>query len=117
MWPFKKKKEVLEIKLELISTLANLKILLEKGGLHYYFSDVISSIILDLENNNIKSFEKKIRSIDMWGGAGALWEVHMENRKIMKEFELEIVKLIDLMDQIGWKSWRMGGIKKMLLEQ
>jgi len=52
-----------------------------------------------MSQQNISLFVKLINGIDMWGGAGAVWEVHIENKVDAKTFENEMLRLINLMEK------------------
>ena len=57
-----------------------------------------------LENDN-DSFKKKLTSVDMWGGSGAVWEVgFIDTDEREKKFILELIKLLDLIKESGIKS-------------
>lgn len=60
---------------------------------------VISKLILLLKQDNISHFIKMVNGIDMWGGAGAVWEVYFENKKLSREFEENMIFLINLMEE------------------
>ena len=60
-------------------------------------SKFIEKLINLLRNNHVDEFVKLINGVDMWGGAGAVWEVYIENKEKQREFEKEILSLIKLM--------------------
>lgn len=72
--------------------------LLNKAS-HNAQAEFIQKIIKLLEQQNISLFIKLINGVDIWGGAGAVWEVHIENKSDAKIFESEMLKLINLMEQ------------------
>jgi hypothetical protein len=72
--------------------------LLNKAG-HNAQADFIQKIIELMNQQNISLFVRLINSVDMWGGAGAVWEVHIENKVDAKTFENEMLRLIYLMEQ------------------
>jgi hypothetical protein len=59
----------------------------------------INQLVELLYNNEFSQFIKLINSVDMWGGAGAVWEVYIENKNEAYKFETEIIKLICLMEK------------------
>src|ERR1700741_4776820 len=44
---------------------------------------------------NVAEFVKLIKGVDMWGGAGAVWEVYIEDPTLAWKFESTIIQLID----------------------
>ncbi|RIA09721.1 hypothetical protein OE09_1567 [Flavobacteriaceae bacterium MAR_2010_72] len=65
--------------------------------------------------NNIADFKRKINSVDMWGGSGAVWEVGGFKTKLNeREFILEIIKLTELMKSSGLKSNAAQSRSKLL---
>ena len=55
--------------------------------------------LINLANQKETSlFVKLINGIEMWGGAGAVWEVYIDNKEDAKSFEKEMLNLINLMD-------------------
>jgi len=62
-------------------------------------AEFIRKLIELIEQQNISLFIKMINGVDMWGGAGAVWEVYIANKSDAEVFENEILKLINLMEQ------------------
>lgn len=62
-------------------------------------SATLSNLLEYLAERNFAKFIKVINSVDMWGGAGAVWEVNFDNKADANKFEDNIIKLIDLMDR------------------
>lgn len=62
-------------------------------------AEFIQKLIELIDQHNISLFIKLINGVDLWGGAGAVWEVHIENKSVAKVFENEMLKLINLMEQ------------------
>jgi hypothetical protein len=79
-------------------------------------SKFIESLIDLLRNKNIVDFVKLINGIDMWGGAGAVWEVYIENEEEQKKFEKEILSLIRLMKLTDIMGSGIKPIEKILIK-
>ncbi len=98
----KNKKEDFELAYDerkiFLSILRTIFQLLNKAS-HNAQAEFIQKLIGLLEQQNISLFIKLINGVDIWGGAGAVWEVHFENKSDAKIFESEILKLIKLMEQ------------------
>lgn len=62
-------------------------------------SDFVYKLIDLLNQNNISLFVKILNGVDMWGGAGAVWEVYIEDKKTSTKFEKEMLSLINLMEK------------------
>jgi len=79
-----------------------------------------ANIILDVQNalnkKNYNDIRKVLNSVDMWGGAGAVWEVYIDNEIQEKKFKQEIIKLIDLMEETNLLGSGIKRIKKILKE-
>lgn len=60
-------------------------------------SEFIEKLIDLLNDGEIDEFIKDINGIDMWGGAGAVWEVYIDDGIDQIRFEKEMLSLIELM--------------------
>jgi hypothetical protein len=75
----------------------------------------VEKIKSSLLKNDNDSFKKKLISVDMWGGPGAVWEVgFIDNNEKEKKFILELIKLLDLIKESGIKSKGAYSRKKIL---
>ena len=61
--------------------------------------EVIKKLIDYIIKEDTIQFVKFINSIDMWGGSGAVWEVYIENEIEAREFENELINIINLMEE------------------
>ena len=62
-------------------------------------SEFVYKLIEQIDENNLAQFVNLVNGVGMWGGAGAVWEVYIENKNEAKEFEKEIIRLISLMEK------------------
>ena len=68
-------------------------------------SDAVRRVLSPLLLDNDEVFLKALNSVDMWGGAGAVWEVYgFETKENEREFHKLIVDLIILMKEMGIKN-------------
>jgi hypothetical protein len=67
-------------------------------------------------NEDFHEFLNLINGIDMWGGSGAVWEVYIENKIDVKEFESQMLKLILLMENTKIMGRGIQPIKKLFEE-
>lgn len=117
MWnPFKffskEIKHYSEFRNEYLTILFLIKDLLKKdNSLQYEFID---ELILFVKNEDYLSFEKSINSIDMWGGAGAVWETILKNEENNKKFEKSIIELINLLEKSQLLNRRIKYIREYL---
>ncbi|WP_310557037.1 hypothetical protein [Flavobacterium sp.] len=117
MFGFKKNKGdnfvlVLEERTNLLLVLTALMKLLKSSGNNAQ-SDFIYNLIELLNQNNISHFVKLINGVDMWGGAGAVWEIYIEDKNEGKEFEKKMLSLINLMEKAQIIGKGIKSIKKI----
>lgn len=74
---------------------------------------VVQNILIALHNKNYKLFSKLSNSIDMWGGSGAVWEVYIADENKARRFELNVIKLIDLMERTKVLKKGIKSIRKI----
>ena len=68
--------------------------------------------ILSRDKKNME-FVEQLNSIDMWGGSGAVWEVHIKDDRNAREFETEMIKLINLMERANVLGRGVKPIRKL----
>ena len=76
-------------------------------------AEFIQKLIALINQNNFGQFVKLINGVDMWGGAGAVWEVYIEDQNKRKEFENEMLRLISLMERTKIIGIGIKPIKKI----
>lgn len=95
---------------ELIATMTRIVELLRDNG----FSAQANAVRLPLQylySDDKENFVKHLLTVDIWGGAGAAWEVYgFSSRQVEIEFESNFVKLVDLMKQCGIKSGKADSV-------
>jgi hypothetical protein len=88
-------------KAEFQNTLTRLIELLRDNA-HEAQANVVQRLLDSLIQEDKKEFLKIITSIDMWGGAGAVWEVGVfKSGADEKEFMRQMIRLTDEMKEIG----------------
>lgn len=107
---FKRKEITIVNKDELISTMTRIVELLRDNG----FSAQADAVRLPLQylySDDKGNFVKYLLTVDIWGGAGAAWEVYgFPSRQVEIEFESNFVKLVDLMKQCGIKNGKADSV-------
>jgi len=98
---FKRQNIQITNKLEFEMTLTRLIELLRDNGFKGQ-ANVVRQLLGALTRDNKDEFIKIITSVDMWGGAGAVWEVYgFTDDKDEKDFWRQLIKLTDQMKDIG----------------
>ena len=92
--------------------LSKLGQILEADGLIAQ-AKVVNSLIERLQKGMIAEFVVLINGVEMWGGSGAVWEVFIRDRKASIQFESEIVRLIDLMEETNILGSNITPIRKI----
>lgn len=81
-------------------------------------ADWVRQIHGALYKNDIPDFIKKLNSVDMWGGSGAVWEVGRFNtQNEEKEFELQIIRLVELMNTDGISHGKAKSVAKFFKKE
>lgn len=96
--------------------LSQISDLLSAGG-HPYQSELILEISKLLEDDSGNElFIQRLNSVDIWGGAGAVWEVYFEDESLTSDFENAIIDLIDLMEETNVLGRGIKRIRKIFRE-
>ena len=83
------------------------------NGLGFYV-DYLSQIRLSADNKNESEFRKLVVSRELFGGAGALWEIHIDNPTEYRKFNKLFTEYIDLLKRMGIKNGRVNQIRKTM---
>ena len=97
---------------EYLQTLTNIENVLREGEI-YPQANFVEIAIESLKSKNYAKFETEIKSVNFWGGSGAVWEVYFENPKLQKKFNLEMLKLISLMEKAKISNNSIRSLKKL----
>ncbi len=104
---------VLKYKLEFEKTFTTLIMLLRENT-HEGQANFVESMLKTLINDQEDKVIKALKSVDMWGGSGAVWEVgYFKNKKEEIEFMCQIVNLIDLMKKSGLSIYNLKRLQKL----
>lgn len=66
-----------------------------------------------IKNQQLEEFFKSINGIGMWGGSGAVWEVYIAEESVAREFEKQMLILIELMEGTGIMGRGIAPIKRI----
>ena len=83
---------------DFFSVLTTLLEILKKNG-NTAQADFIKELIQLINQENFSSFTQSLKGVNMWGGAGAVWEVYIEDKESAKEFERSVIRLINIMEE------------------
>ena len=100
------------LKFEYVETLANIENILREAKI-YPQANYVEKTLESLKSENYEEFKKEIKSVNFWGGSGAVWEVYFEDKKLEKKFSVEMIKLIDLMEKSKISNSSIKPLKKL----
>ncbi len=83
------------------------------NGLGFYV-DYLSEIRIAAENKNESEFRKLVISRELFGGAGALWEIHIENQTEYRKFNSQFCDYLDLISKMGIKHRALRQTRKLM---
>ncbi|MBR9831441.1 hypothetical protein GYB57_04780 [bacterium] len=83
------------------------------NGLGFYV-DYLSAIRLAAENKNETEFKKLVISRELFGGSGALWEIHIENPTEYRKFNNQFCEYLDLISEMGIKHRALKQTRKLM---
>lgn len=66
-----------------------------------------------LAHGEFEKFHHELNTLSMWGGAGAVWEVYIEDKVRNSKFEHAIVELINLMENSQRIGRNLKSIRRM----
>ncbi len=114
---WKKKKLLIDFSDENISNLKKqtslLKQVLIENDIEYY-SNHLNNILLAAEHESEAKFKELVISRELFGGSGALWEIHIKNSIEYNKFNNIFINYIDLIIKMGIKHNRITQTKKIL---
>jgi len=114
---FKKKNILINFSDENVSELAQKSDLLGQtlidNGLGNYV-DHLSRIRLAADNKNESEFKDLVLSRELFGGAGALWEIYIESPTEYKKFNAQFSEYVELLTRMGIRNGRVKQIRKTM---
>ncbi|MEE9432104.1 MAG: hypothetical protein V3V16_13730 [Melioribacteraceae bacterium] len=79
-----------------------------------FYVDYLSQIRLEADNKNESEFKKLVISRELFGGAGALWEIYIKNSTERQKFKIQFSEYIDLLIKMGIRNGRVNQIRKSI---
>lgn len=95
-----------------LDTLKNIEEILRKGESHSQ-ANVLENLSRNLITEDYQMFLDNINSVNMWGGSGAVWEVYFENKNLQRNFNFEMLELINLMEKTKVLGSGIKPLKKL----
>ena len=83
------------------------------NGLGFYV-DHLSQIRLSADKKNELEFRRLVVSRELFGGAGALWEIHIGNTIEYRKFNEQFCDYLDLLYQMGIKDRALKETRKIM---
>jgi len=83
------------------------------NGLGFYVYH-LSQILLSADKKNELEFRKLVISRELFGGAGALWEIHIDNTKEYRKFNKQFCEYLDLISRMGIKHKALKQTRKLM---
>jgi len=99
---FKRKDITINNKLELITTLTRIVELLRDNGSNEQ-ANAVKKPLRYLYQDDTTKFLESLKTVDIWGGSGAAWEVYFEKRQQEREFQSCFIRLAQLLKDTGIK--------------
>ena len=99
---FKRKDITINNKQELITTLTRIVELLLDNGSNGQ-ANAVKKPLQYLYQDDTTNFIESLKTVDIWGGSGAAWEVYFENRQQEREFQNCFIRLAQLLKDTGIK--------------
>jgi hypothetical protein len=80
---------------------------------HHGQADYMDRLLESLEDNGKIKFADISKTIDIWGGSGAVWQVWIDNRKKEIDFQNAIIKFARLLNENGISNHGISSIKTL----
>ncbi len=78
-----------------------------------FYVDFLAQIRLAAERHDTEDFKKKVISRELFGGAGALWEIWIEDKQLQTKFNKQFCDYVDLLKKMGIKNGRVNQVRKV----
>lgn len=99
--------------LELNSTINKLCDIIVNAGFDVYVNLLIE-INKSAKEKNEEKFNNLIINSSLFGGAGAMWEIWIENDNMRVKFEKEFCLFVDVIKKMGIKNSRIDQVRGIL---
>jgi len=96
---------------QFISILMELSQILTNSGNNAQ-SEFIAELVDIISANNYTLFVQEINSVAMWGGAGAVWEVYIQDIDESDKFNKAMLRIILLMEEVNILGKGIKPLKK-----
>ena len=76
------------------------------------YVDQLSQIRLAAERHDKENFEKQVINRGLFGGAGALWEIWIEDKQSQIKFEKQFCEFVDQLKCMGINNARINQVRE-----
>lgn len=76
-------------------------------------ADFMDSLLESLEDNDKTKFTNMSKTVDIWGGSGAVWEVWIDIKRREKDFQNYMIKFARLLNDNGISNHGINSIKTL----
>ena len=83
-----------------------------KAGFGFYV-DILTKIRIAAKQHDNETFKKLIISRELFGGAGAMWEIWIEDKQLHTIFEKQFCDFLDLLKKMGIKNGRINQVRQI----
>ncbi len=84
---------------------------LTKSGFELY-NDHLMYIVQSAESGNSEKFKNLVIDPILFGGAGALWEIWIEDRELKQKFNQQFCRLVDHLRKMGIRNSRIDQVRR-----
>lgn len=100
---FKQKAIKIINKQQLVDTMTRIVEILNANGYNAQ-ADAVNKPLQYLRQDDIDNFLTSFKTVDIWGGSGAAWEVDsFSTKQVEREFESYFIRLSELLKETGIK--------------
>jgi len=100
---------------QLKDAIANLTLTLSKANIHH-FAFSLANVENAAERRSWEGFRRAVLTNELFGGAGALWEVWVEDENLRKAFHEQFYSFMRIVISMGVKDGRVKQIYKSYKE-
>ncbi len=76
-------------------------------------ADYMDRLFESLSNDDKTKFVDMSKTVNIWGGSGAVWEVWIDDRKKEKDFQNAMIKFARLLNDNGIDNHGISSIKTL----
>ena len=82
-----------------------------EAGFGFYVPH-LSQIRLAAERHDTETFKRQVISRELFDGAGAMWEIWIQDNQLRAKFEKRFCDFVDLLKEMGIRNGRINQVRK-----